>query len=594
MHPSDKKEIIIGSRGSDLALWQANFVLSELKKLGVKATIKIIKTQGDTIQNLSFDKLEGKGFFTKEIEEALLAKEIDLAVHSHKDLPTESPKGLIIAAVSEREDPSELLLIHKNAVDETQAFSLKQQAVVGTSSARRKSQLIAWREDIMLEDLRGNVPTRIQKLREKKYDAILLAGAGVSRLKIDLSEFYTERLSAKEFIPAPAQGVLALQIRHPSPTELRSQPSLKTRLSKGESDKDRELLELLQKLNNQEVAETIAVERKILNLFDGGCQLPLGVYCERQEDENLTPNPSPKERGAHTYKVWVAKADNANSIPKYFYFESKKTEGLAEKIVEHIQKTRLSPNPSPCGEGRRGEVGEVSIFITRNEKKNDFFKRCLEANNYSVTCNSLIEIRPIPMQQYKKCDWVFFSSKNAVKYFFNQKPDVEGVKFGVVGKATAEELRKFGKRAAFIGTDGDTRMTGKKFAALVGHQTVLFPQAKESMKSIQLQLPKKENLVNVVVYETIKAVGNWQLAIAKAHVLVFTSPSNVDVFFQAYNKENSPLLGRGSRWLSGVGEVKVIAMGNATANALKKFGVKANKQPISFDDLGLVQAIFSL
>src|ERR1035437_3016032 len=119
------QKIIIGSRRSDLALWQANFVLIELKKLKIDAELKIIKTQGDIVQNLSWDKMEGKGFFTKEIEDALLKKEIDLAVHSHKDLPTESPKGLIIAAVSEREDPSELLLIDNNSVDETQKFSLK-------------------------------------------------------------------------------------------------------------------------------------------------------------------------------------------------------------------------------------------------------------------------------------------------------------------------------------------------------------------------------------------------------------------------------------------------------------------------------------
>ena len=228
-------KIIIGSRGSELALWQANFVLKELKKIKLDAEIKIIKTQGDIVQYLSWDKMEGKGFFTKEIEEALLKKEIDLAVHSHKDLPTEEVKGLMIAAVSEREDPSELLLITKNAVDEKRKFSLKQNAVVGTSSARRKSQLLAWRSDVRLEDLRGNVPTRIQKLRDKKYDAILIANAGVMRLKIDLDEFHCEKLDPREFIPAPAQGVLALQIR------------------KG----DEGLFKSLQKINNREVEEII-------------------------------------------------------------------------------------------------------------------------------------------------------------------------------------------------------------------------------------------------------------------------------------------------------------------------------------------------
>lgn len=528
------KKIIIGSRGSELALWQANFVLRELKKIKINSEIKIIKTQGDIVQNLSWDKMEGKGFFTKEIEDALLKREIDLAVHSHKDLPTDGIKGLVIAAVSEREEPSELLLINKNAVDEKQKFALKQNAIIGTSSARRKSQMLAWRPDVKLKDLRGNVPTRIQKLRNKKYDAILIANAGVSRLKINLIEFHSEKLDAKEFIPAPAQGVLALQIR----------------------ETDKELFEKLQKLNHKEVAETISIERKILNLFEGGCQLPLGVYCEC-----LTPEPSRSERGGPICKVWVAKAEKWNSFPKYFYFESKKTEGLAEKVVEKIK------NIKPC-----------SVFISRDFRKNDFFKRCLEANGYKVFAKSLIEIKKIPMHKFVKTDWVFFSSKNAVKHFFEQKPDVEGTKFGAVGKSTAEAIRKYGKRAEFIGSSGDTRMTGKKFSDTVGNKTVLFPQAKTSMKTIQLQLPKKKNVIDVVVYKTIKN-SNCLLPIADCRFLIFTSPSNVESFFDK-NKISK--------------EQKVIAMGKATANALKKFGVNANNLPASFDDMGLAQAVFGI
>lgn len=167
------KTIVIGSRGSDLALWQANYVQAELSKVGVKSEIKIITTKGDKIQHLSFDKIEGKGFFTKELEEALLAKDIDLAVHSHKDLETEQPEGLTIAAVSYREDPADILLIKKEAVDTTQRFNLKQNAIVGTSSARRKAQMLFHRNDISLEDLRGNVPTRVAKLQAGNYDAIL-------------------------------------------------------------------------------------------------------------------------------------------------------------------------------------------------------------------------------------------------------------------------------------------------------------------------------------------------------------------------------------------------------------------------------------
>ncbi|MCC5923345.1 MAG: hydroxymethylbilane synthase [Crocinitomicaceae bacterium] len=254
--------IIIGSRGSDLALWQANFIKDELIQRGHKVEIKIIKTQGDIIQHLSFDKMEGKGFFTKELESELLAGTIDLAVHSHKDLETNFPEGLTIAAVSEREDPSELLLINPSAVDSSQKWQLKKGAVIGTSSARRKAQVVHFRPDLKINDLRGNVPTRINKLRSGQYDAILLAKAGVSRLNLDLSDLHVETLSPLTFVPAPAQGVLGLQIR----------------------ESNTELAKILADLNNATIADRIAKERKILNLLDGGCQLPLGAYCPNDEE----------------------------------------------------------------------------------------------------------------------------------------------------------------------------------------------------------------------------------------------------------------------------------------------------------------------
>jgi hydroxymethylbilane synthase len=256
------KHVIIGSRGSDLALWQAHFVKSELERLGCSVELNIIKTKGDKIQNLSFDKLEGKGFFTKEIEDALLTKEIDLAVHSHKDLETNPPEGLIISSVSDRANPADILLINKNSIDNSQKWGLKKGAIVGTSSARRKSQMLKYRSDVVINDLRGNVPTRINKLRQGDYNAILLAKAGVDRLEIDLSEFVEIVLNPAEFVPAPAQGVLGLQIR----------------------ESDQELNDILQKMNFPDVQKRINLERNVLNLLDGGCQLPLGVYCNEMNE----------------------------------------------------------------------------------------------------------------------------------------------------------------------------------------------------------------------------------------------------------------------------------------------------------------------
>ncbi len=290
------KKIVIGSRGSDLALWQANHVRKQLEDLGHEIEIKVIVTQGDAIQHLSFDKLEGKGFFTKEIETALLEGTIDLAVHSHKDLETNPPKGLMIAAVSEREDPSELLLINKSKVDLNQEWNLIENGIIGTSSARRKSQVIRFRPDLEIKDLRGNVPTRIQKLRDGNYDSILLAKAGVDRLQLDLSDFHMEVLDPTVVIPAPAQGVLALQIR----------------------ESDTELFEILQQINHPEVAQRIGVERKVLNLLEGGCQLPLGVYCETES------------------KVYVSHAKNWEDGADWMLYEFDELENMAELIVEEI------------------------------------------------------------------------------------------------------------------------------------------------------------------------------------------------------------------------------------------------------------------
>jgi hydroxymethylbilane synthase len=288
--------IRIGTRGSELALWQAHNVKQRLENNGNSVSITIIKTQGDKIQDLSFDKLEGKGFFTKEIEAALLSNEVDLAVHSHKDLETSPPGGLVIAAVSEREDPSELLLISRGNVDSSQVWDLKLNSSIGTSSARRKSVVVSNRNDLTIKELRGNVPTRIQKLREGKYDAIILAKAGVSRLEIDLSEFHVVELDPKTFVPAPAQGVLALQIR----------------------EEDNELWKEIQKLNHPQVEMQIAIERKVLNLMQGGCQLPLGVYCDLEN-------------------VFVSYAKDWTIGSQNFIFPFSGNTNLAEEIVATLQ-----------------------------------------------------------------------------------------------------------------------------------------------------------------------------------------------------------------------------------------------------------------
>lgn len=296
-----QKEIIIGSRGSDLALWQANYVKDQLEALGTKVSIKIIKTKGDAIQNLSFDKMEGKGFFTKEIEDALLNNEIDVAVHSLKDLQTTQPGGLTVAAVSGRENPADWLVITNEGYADDQVLKLKQKARVGTSSGRRKSQLLSFRPDLELRDIRGNVPTRLSKLETPDFDAVILAAAGILRLNIDLSAYKVLKLNPKEFVSAPAQGVLGIQVR----------------------EDDTELRKLLLNMHAQDVAERTNIERGVLKLLGGGCQTPLGVYCEKDDREN--------------YHVWAALALSWKDEVKYVQESSATSNGLAKTVIEKLK-----------------------------------------------------------------------------------------------------------------------------------------------------------------------------------------------------------------------------------------------------------------
>ncbi len=296
-----KRKIRIGTRGSRLALWQANYTVAKLQETGIQAELVIIRTQGDKIQHLGFDKMEGKGFFTKEIEDALLEDKIDLAVHSMKDLSTAQPDGLVVAGVSERADPADALIMPLSATPTQGQWGLPENPHIGTSSARRKAQLGDILPQLRLEDIRGNVPTRLGKLESQGFDAIVLAMAGLDRLGIDKAAYRVIRLNPREFVPAPAQGVLAWQ----------------TRLE------DKTLRRAILNLHQSDVAAQTNVERKVLRLLDGGCHMPLGVYCERDPNGN--------------YHVWAAMADHWEGPLRTIQHSSSTSYELAEQVVEALK-----------------------------------------------------------------------------------------------------------------------------------------------------------------------------------------------------------------------------------------------------------------
>lgn len=251
----------IATRGSELALWQAHFVRDRLRALGHEVALVIVETQGDRSRQ-PFAQMQGQGFFTKAVQDALTDGRADLAVHSHKDLPSAPAPGLEIAAVPERADPRDVLLVRPEAWDDRAPLPVRRGAVVGTSAARRQRQLAFSRPDLEVRELRGNVPTRVEKLRSGAYDAIVLAAAGLARLELDLDGLETRYLEPEVMVPAPAQGALALEIRRD----------------------DYGLAQLLTELHDLRAYRSVAAERGLMGMLQGGCQLALGAHARLDAD----------------------------------------------------------------------------------------------------------------------------------------------------------------------------------------------------------------------------------------------------------------------------------------------------------------------
>ena len=255
-----KKHVVIGSRGSILALAQANLVKNSLEANYPDLTfeIKEIVTSGDKDLKSNWENSNAslKSFFTKEIEQELLDGQIDIAVHSMKDMPAVSPKGLICGAIPNREDARDVL-ISKNGF----LVTLPQGAKIGTSSLRRVMNLKAIRPDFEIKHLRGNIHTRLKKLETEDYDAIILAAAGLKRT--GMADKITEYLSGEAFPPAPAQGVLYIQCR----------------------ENDEEIKGILKSIHNEDIAKIVEIEREFSKIFDGGCHTPMGCYSQVDEDK---------------------------------------------------------------------------------------------------------------------------------------------------------------------------------------------------------------------------------------------------------------------------------------------------------------------
>lgn len=244
--------LVIGTRGSKLALVQANLVKDLLAKNGVKTELKIIKTSGDTFTDRPLHEVKGFGVFVREIDDAMLTGNVDIAVHSMKDVPTERPPELTIAAVMKRDSPYDFLLMRNGAT----LKELPVGAVIGTTSLRRRAQLLRFRHDLNIKDLRGNIDTRLRKLKEGQYDAILMAQAGLERMKWDIAG---ERLNPDDFVPSANQGTVVI-------------------ITKKDSLAER----AVRMLDDETTRLETKIERIIIGILGGGCLVPIGAFAQTE------------------------------------------------------------------------------------------------------------------------------------------------------------------------------------------------------------------------------------------------------------------------------------------------------------------------
>ncbi len=296
------KKIKIGTRNNRLTIRQAELVKQQLAELGVESELVIISTKADLHPQAGTNKIEDADLFTREIEDALLGGSIDMAVHSMKEMPAYQPKGLILAGVSQREDPADCLLICKEQVAEDQLFNLKESAVVGSSSAVRKVQLLDYRKDLRFAATGGNMTEDLERLRSSELDAILAANADLTLQESSLPDIEVVKLNPQELVPAPAQGVFTYQC----------------------CEEDIEMRRLLRRIHHPEISALTNVERKALQLINGDFNTPLGVYCE-------------KDVMGH-YHVWAAWANGEGQPVRRTRISQSTNFLLAEKVVDALRQ----------------------------------------------------------------------------------------------------------------------------------------------------------------------------------------------------------------------------------------------------------------
>lgn len=483
-------KVRIGTRGSDLALWQARHVADALRAAGCEVELAVLKTRGDRIDDVPLQQLEGKAFFTAEIEAALLEGRVDVAVHSHKDLPVEGPPGLEIVAVPERAHPGERLLIERSAYDAAAPFlPVAPGRTVGTSAPRRAEQLATLRPDLSVVSLRGNVPTRVRRLREGRYDAIVLASAGLDRLELDTTGLVDEHLALDRLVPAPAQGALAIQARAA----------------------DVELVRLVREaLHDETAAATVQAERALLVAAGGGCSLPLGC-CVRPE------------AGAWRATTFLG-ADHPEPGAAPRWAEARGADPAAAVQAAHALLT--AGTATGCGPlaGRRIAITGAATDGTRLGSR-------LTSLGADVHHERVVAFEDLECPQLAERvaaltegDGVAVTSKEAARRLGALDGLPAGVVLGAVGRATEDELERQGFQVTFVGSGGAAELA--QDLPVAAGRRVLFPCAQDALTRLEEVLAMRDvEVERLPLYRTVP-LATVELA-QDVEARVYMSPSAI-------------------------------------------------------------------
>ncbi len=556
--------VILGTRGSELALAQTNAIAAAIRALapGVETVIEIIASQGDKIQNIPLAQMGGKGLFTKELEDALLEHRVDLAVHSLKDLPTELPKGLCLAAITEREDPRDVLVSHSGA----SLAALPQGAKVGTSSLRRRAQLLAARPDLDMPDIRGNVPTRLKKVAEGNYDATLLALAGLKRLGLDAHA--TDILPYEIMLPAPGQGALGIECR----------------------EDDAELRALLAGLSHPDTAASVTAERALLESLGGGCHTPLGTWAEVR-DGQLSLQACVAALDGKT--LWRAEVHGPAADPYALGKEAARqllAQGASIDVTE-------ATTPPPAGKPLAGK----RVVVTRTRAQSSQLVEELESLGAEVLLFPVISIAPVspppPMPSARNFDWIVFTSANAVSMFAIALAEAERditsyrpCKICTVGPATATRCRDYCLTVSLTPqryvADAIADAIEQSEDGLAGKR-IFVPRGNLAREDLIEQLRAKgATVVDVVVYRTDAAKPTQ----AEHDALDAFQPDWV-LFSSASTAENLDKLLGPERMAALKARARFAAIGPTTRATAEELGIPIALEPECSDVPGLVSAL---